>query len=187
MKHILYIITIAIGFSSCSEYQKVFRKDDIAPKYALGEKLYNEGKYKKAQNLFAQIAPNYRSGKAGAEKLMYMYGNTFYLQEDWNGAAYQLERFTKAYSRSEKLEEMAFKAAKSPAGPAPTMRTFGAFKTDLVAGWYSTNSWRKGTAEIVRLILTFTFNFRASIERRSTKKYCSSLSQPLPFKKARKF
>jgi outer membrane protein assembly factor BamD len=113
MKHILYIITIAIGFSSCSEYQKVFRKDDIAPKYALGEKLYNEGKYKKAQNLFAQIAPNYRSGKAGAEKLMYMYGNTFYLQEDWNGAAYQIERFTKAYSRSEKLEEMAFKAAKS--------------------------------------------------------------------------
>ena len=28
-------------------------------------------------------------------------------------AAYQLERFTKAYPRSEKLEEMAFKAAKS--------------------------------------------------------------------------
>jgi outer membrane protein assembly factor BamD len=112
MKHILYIITITIAFSSCSEYQKVFRKDDIAPKYALGEKLYKAGKYKKAQNLFAQIVPNYR-GKPGAEKLMYMYGNTFFLQEDWYTAAYQLERFTKAYSRSEKIEEMAFKAAKS--------------------------------------------------------------------------
>jgi len=112
MKHLVYIITIAIGLSSCSEYQKVFRKDDIAPKYALGEKLYNEGKIKKAQNLFAQIVPNYR-GKPGAEKLMYMYGNTFVLQEDWGTAAYQLERFTKAYPRSEKLEEMAFKAAKS--------------------------------------------------------------------------
>ena len=112
MKHILYIFTILIAFSSCSEYQKVFRKDEIAPKYALGEKLYNEGKYKKAQNLFAQIVPNYR-GKPGAEKLMYMYGNTFYLQEDWSTSAYQLERFTKAYSRSEKLEEMAFKSAKS--------------------------------------------------------------------------
>lgn len=112
MKHLVYIITIAIGLSSCSEYQRVFRKDDIAPKFALGEKLYNEGKIKKAQNLFAQIVPNYR-GKPGAEKLMYMYGNTFYLQEDWSTSAYQLERFTKAYPRSEKLEEMAFKAAKS--------------------------------------------------------------------------
>lgn len=112
MKHLVYIITIAIGLSSCSEYQRVFRKDDIAPKFALGEKLYNEGKIKKAQNLFAQIVPNYR-GKPGAEKLMYMYGNTFYLQEDWATSAYQLERFTKAYPRSEKLEEMAFKAAKS--------------------------------------------------------------------------
>jgi outer membrane protein assembly factor BamD len=98
---------------SCSEYQKVFKKEEIAPKYALGEKLFNEGEYQKAQNLFAQIVPNYRSGKPGAEKLMYMYGNTYYLLEDWNGAAYQLDRFTKAYSRSERLEEMAFKSAKS--------------------------------------------------------------------------
>ena len=113
MKYLLYSITFLLFFSSCSEYQKVFKNEEIAPKYALGEKLYNEGDYKKAQNLFVQIVPNYRSGKAGAEKLMYMYGNTFYLLEDWNGAAYNLERFTKAYSRSEKLEEMAFKSAKS--------------------------------------------------------------------------
>lgn len=112
MKHLLYIITTAIVLSSCSEYQKVYRKDDIAPKYALGEKLYNEGKIKKAQRLFEQIVPGYR-GKPGAEKLMYMYGNTYYLQEDYITSAYQLERFVKAYPRSEKLEEMAFKAAKS--------------------------------------------------------------------------
>jgi len=112
MKNILYIITLALAFGSCSEYQKVYRKDDIAPKFALGEKLYKEGKYKKAQRLFVQIVPGYR-GKPGAEKLMYMYGNIFFLQEDWTTAAYQLERFTKAYPRSEKLEEMAFKAAKS--------------------------------------------------------------------------
>ncbi len=113
MKYLLYIITISIVFSSCSEYQKVFKDSEITPKYELGEKLYNEGEYQKAQNLFAQIVPNYRSGKPGAEKLMYMYGNTFYNLEDWYNAAYQLERFTKAYSRSDKLEEMAFKSAKS--------------------------------------------------------------------------
>lgn len=112
MKQLVYIITIALALSSCSEYQSVYRKDDIAPKFALGEKLYNEGKIKKAQRLFEQIVPGYR-GKPGAEKLMYMYGNTFYLQEDYITSAYQLERFVKAYPRSEKLDEMAFKAAKS--------------------------------------------------------------------------
>ena len=112
MKHLLYIITIALALGSCSEYQKVFRKDDVPAKYALGEQLYNDGKLKKAQRLFEQIVPGYR-GKPGAEKLMYMYGNTFYLQEDYVTSAYQLERFVKAYPRSEKLDEMAFKAAKS--------------------------------------------------------------------------
>ncbi len=112
MKNILYIITLALAFGSCSEYQKVYRNEEIAPKFALGEKLYKEGKLKKSQRLFVQIVPGYR-GKPGAEKLMYMYGNTFFLQEDWTTASYQLERFTKAYPRSEKLEEMAFKAAKS--------------------------------------------------------------------------
>ncbi len=112
MKHLIYSITLLIGLSACSEYQTVFRKDDVAAKYTLGEKLYNEGKYKKAQQLFEQIVPGYR-GKPNAEKLMYMYGNGFYLQENWNTAAYQLERFTKAYPNSEKREEMLFKAAKS--------------------------------------------------------------------------
>lgn len=113
MKNIHYILlVISIALTSCSEYQKVFKNEEIAPKYALGEKLYKEGNYKKARNLFEQIVPGYR-GKPGAEKLMYMYGNTFYILEDWYTASYQLERFVKAYPRSEKLEEMAFKAAKS--------------------------------------------------------------------------
>lgn len=112
MKKLLYILTIALALGSCSEYQRVYNKDGESEKYALGEKLYNEGDIKRAQRLFIQIVPNFK-GKPGAEKLMYMYGNTFYLQEDWTTASYQLERFTKAYPRSSKLEEMAFKAAKS--------------------------------------------------------------------------
>ncbi len=113
MKYFLYIFTFLLVLSSCSEYQKVFKDKEILPKYELGEKLYNEGEYQKAQNLFAQIVPNYRSGKPGAEKLMYMYANTFYYLKDWYAAAYKLERFTNVYSRSDKLEEMAFKSAKS--------------------------------------------------------------------------
>lgn len=112
MRKLLYILTVSVLLVSCSEYQKVYKNEEVAPKYAMGEKLYNEGDYKRARNLFEQIVPGYR-GKPGAEKLMYMYGNTFYEMEEWVTCAYQLERFVKAYPRSEKLEEMSFKAAKS--------------------------------------------------------------------------
>ncbi|MFD0962774.1 outer membrane protein assembly factor BamD [Pseudofulvibacter geojedonensis] len=112
MKKLLYILTAAIFLISCSEYQKVYKNEEVAPKYALGEKLYNEGDYKRARNLFEQIVPGY-AGKPGAEKLMYMYGNTMFLMEDYITSSYQLERFVKKYPRSEKIEEMSFKSAKS--------------------------------------------------------------------------
>jgi outer membrane protein assembly factor BamD len=78
----------------------------------LGEKLYNDGKFAKANRLFAQIVPNYR-GKPQAEKLMYLYSNTFYKMEDYYVSAYQFERFASSYPKSEKLEEASFYSAKS--------------------------------------------------------------------------
>ena len=112
MRKLTLLLGICGILFSCSEYQKVYKSEEIAPKFKLGEQLYNEGNYKKAQRLFEQIVPGYR-GKPGAEKLMYMYGNCFYELEDFQTASYQLERFVKGYPRSEKLEEMSFKAAKS--------------------------------------------------------------------------
>jgi outer membrane protein assembly factor BamD len=98
--------------SSCSEYQKVLKAEEIAPKFKMGEDLYNEGKYAKANRLFAQIVPNYR-GKPQAEKLMYLYSNSFYKMNDYYVAGYQFERFASSYPKSEKLEEASFLSAKS--------------------------------------------------------------------------
>ena len=70
MKKLFYILLAVVVFSSCSEYQKVLKKDDIAAKFALGDSLFQQGKYAKANRLFVQIVPKYR-GKPQAEKLMY--------------------------------------------------------------------------------------------------------------------
>ncbi len=112
MKNSFYILLLVIAFSSCSEYQKALKSEDIATKFKLGEQLYNEGKFAKANKLFAQIVPNYR-GKPQAEKLMFLYSDSFYQMEDHYIAGYQFERFVSAYSNSEKLEEATFKSAKS--------------------------------------------------------------------------
>ena len=112
MKNFFYILITLTILTSCSEYQKALKSEDIATKFKLGEELYNAGKFAKANRLFAQIVPNYR-GKPQAEKLMYLYSNSFYQMKDYYVAGYQFERFASSYPSSEKLEEAAFLSAKS--------------------------------------------------------------------------
>ena len=112
MKNFFYILLVLTVLSSCSEYQKVFKNPDIGQKFKVGEALYNEGKFDKANKLFAQIVPNYR-GKPQAEKLMYLYSKSFYEMKDYYVSGYQFERFTSSYPKSEKLEEASFLSVKS--------------------------------------------------------------------------
>lgn len=112
MKKLLYILLLGIILSSCNEYQKALKSESMQEKYEMGEKLYDEGKFNKANRLFIQIVPKFR-GRAQAEKLMYMYSRTFYETRDYYTANYQFERFVSAYPQSEKVEEAAFYAAKS--------------------------------------------------------------------------
>ncbi|MEW4924204.1 outer membrane protein assembly factor BamD [Algibacter sp. 2305UL17-15] len=112
MKYVFSILVLACLFSSCSEYQKVLKSEDIATKFKFGDSLYKQGKYDKANRLFAQIVPNYK-GKPQAEKLMYLYSKTFYHMKDYYVSGYQFERFVSSYPKSEKKEEAAFLSAKS--------------------------------------------------------------------------
>ncbi|WP_027126695.1 outer membrane protein assembly factor BamD [Gelidibacter mesophilus] len=112
MKNICYTLLLTLMLSSCSEYQKALKSEDVATKFKMGTELYDAGKYSKANKLFAQIAPQYR-GKPQAEKLMFMYSNSFYEMKDYYLAGYQFERFESQYPKSEKAEEALFLGAKS--------------------------------------------------------------------------
>lgn len=115
MKKFFYILISLIVLSSCSEYQKVLKatgEGATKEKFTLGEAYYKEGKYAKANRLFAQIVPEYR-GKPQAQKLMYLYANTFYKMQDYYISAYRFEQFATSYPKSEKLEETLFLSAKS--------------------------------------------------------------------------
>ena len=112
MKNCLYILLLVLSFNSCSEYQAVLKGDDVATKFKFATKLFEAGKYTKANRIFVQIVPKYR-GKPQAEKLMFMYCMTFYETRDYFTSNYQMERFVDAYPKSEKAEEIGFLSAKS--------------------------------------------------------------------------
>lgn len=120
MKTSLLLLFIAsIFLTSCSEYQRVLRDDNVGKKYAMADSLYQRGKYKKALVLMEQVVPQYR-GKPQAERLMFMYANTFYNLEDFYLAGYQFERFETSYPKSDSVETASYKSAISYYELSPT-------------------------------------------------------------------
>ncbi len=112
MKKILSILVLTLFLGSCSEYQKAIKSDDVAVKFAEAERQYNKGKYTKAIRLFEELATTYR-GKPSAEKMFYMFSQSYYKTEQYYLAGYQFENFVASYPKSEKAEEASFLGAKS--------------------------------------------------------------------------
>lgn len=119
MKYIFSLLIAFVFLSSCSQYQKVLKAEETAPKYEMAKTLYEKGvetgksKYfTKAIRLFEQILPQYK-GKPQGQILSYMNANAYYLNGDYYTSGYLFERFAKSYPTSEKAEEGYFKSAKS--------------------------------------------------------------------------
>jgi outer membrane protein assembly factor BamD len=112
MKKIISLLLVVVLFASCNEYQKALKNDDVAVKFEMGTKLYEAGKYTKAIRLFEQIAPAYR-GKPQAEKLFYMFAQSYYKTKQYYLAGYQFESFVSGYPKSEKVQEAAYLGSKS--------------------------------------------------------------------------
>lgn len=112
MKKFFSILLVLIVFTSCSEFQKALKTEDIGVKFDVATRQYEKGNYAKAIRLFEQIAPSYR-GKPQAEKMFYMYAQSFYKTRQYYSAGYQFESFVSSYPKSEKKEEAAYLAAHS--------------------------------------------------------------------------
>lgn len=112
MRSILPLLFAVFLFSSCSEYQKVLKNEDVKAKYDLAQKYYDEGDFKRAKRLFEQIAPRY-VGKPQGERVMFFFADSYFKTKDYYLSGYQFERFIKSYPRSDKIQEASFLGAKS--------------------------------------------------------------------------
>lgn len=112
MKKYIYILLIIFGFSSCSEYQKAIKSEDLSVKFDQASKQYEKGKFYKAITLFEQMAPSFR-GNPEAEKMFYMFSQSYYKTKQYYLSGYQFESFAAGYPKSDKIEEASFLGAKS--------------------------------------------------------------------------
>lgn len=104
--------TILILCIGCSDYQKALKSEDVAVKNNLAVELYEQGKYRKAAQLFTQLKELYR-GKPQAERIVFFYANSLLETRNYILAAYEFETFVKAYPKSQKTEEASFLMAYS--------------------------------------------------------------------------
>ena len=119
MKKGILVLGLLMLTLSCSEYQKLLKSKETAPKYTAAEELYNEGieednnkKIRKALRLFEQIEPEFR-GKPQGERLVFLLADSYYQLEDYYNSPFQFERFLQLYPNSQKAEEAAYKSAAS--------------------------------------------------------------------------
>lgn len=119
MRNLLVIIILTVLLTSCGPYQKALKDNDVSTKYKLANEYYETGKetgkknsLRRAVRLLEQILPQFR-GKPQGEHLAFIYADSYYRLKDYFNAGYQFERFTTSYDNSDKVEEAAFKGAKS--------------------------------------------------------------------------
>ena len=157
----IFILLIAIGVSSCSEYQKVLNKGTVEKQYEMATKLYETQKYNKAIQLFEKVTPSYR-GKPQMERIQYMIAQSHYNTKQYTLAAYYYDKFVKNYPKSSKLEEGAYLSAHSYYLASP------AFSLD-----------QKDTYEAISALQNFIFKYPNSSNIANANKYVKELTEKL--------
>ena len=99
-----------VTISSCSDYQKVLKDEDVKAKYEMAQLLFDQEDYKRASRLYEQILPRYR-GKPQGERVTYFYAMTLLKTKNYFLASYQFETFQKAFPKSDKVSEALYNEA----------------------------------------------------------------------------
>lgn len=99
-------------FSACSNYNKIYKSENVDKKYEAALKYYDKKDYYRAGELLDQVIPVFR-GRLEAEKAQFLYANTQYFQRSYAISAFQFKSFSETYGRSPLVEEALFMYAKS--------------------------------------------------------------------------
>ncbi len=113
MKKIVPVLVLLIVvFSSCSEFNKAQKSNDINHKYEVAKKYYAEEEYFKTSILLESILP-YVKGDPIAEDVLFIYAYCQYKLEQYYLSASYFNEYYRTFSRSKRKEEAMFLEAMS--------------------------------------------------------------------------
>ncbi len=107
MKNIFLVLLTLVLLSSCGEFQKTYNGKDVAAKYKLAWKLYEKGKYSKADQLFSQIDRAYKD-KPAYQRLLFADAMSLFKMKFYTSAGEKFRKFTQLFPESSKAEEASY-------------------------------------------------------------------------------
>jgi outer membrane protein assembly factor BamD len=116
MNYLLKIITLSfvclLLLSSCSDYNKILKSENVDKKYEAALQYYEKKDYYRAGVLLEEVRP-LLAGRIEAEKAAFLYAYTQYHERLYNTSAELFRNFFDTYGRSPYAEESLFMHSKS--------------------------------------------------------------------------
>ena len=103
---IIFAVAILV-LSSCSQYQKLLKSDDVMLKKQKAIEFYEKGDYTRSIGLLTNIIPVFR-GTIHAENLNYYWAKAHFQLGDYVLAGSYFESFVLGFPRSVHVEEFLF-------------------------------------------------------------------------------
>lgn len=105
-------MALLIAAASCTKFRKIQKSGDWKVKYDAAIEYYEDKDYYRSGVLLEEILPIIRGTKE-AELANFIYGYTYYYQNQYILSAHYFKLFTEVYGRSEYVEEAAYMHAYS--------------------------------------------------------------------------
>jgi len=136
MKVFFAAVTLLVLATSCSKYNKITKSKDPEYKLKMADELYAKKKYKKAQQLYEELFPEFK-GSVKFEELYYKDAYSFYHMKMYRDAENLFKGFLEVFPNSPKAEEVDFMRAYSFYKQSPkleleqvaTMKAMGMMQT----------------------------------------------------------
>jgi len=121
-KRILSILPILLSvvlLSSCGNFNKLLKSDDVDKKYAAALNYYEEEEWDKAGALLEDLMPLLK-GRSEYERANFLYANTKYHQGFYLESSFHFTSFGQTFPRSQYAEEAAYLNARSLVNESPS-------------------------------------------------------------------
>ncbi len=110
LRNIFIMLFMISAFSSCGEYEKLLKGNDVEAKYEKALEYYEQGQYIRSVTLFEQIIPRIK-GTRKSEEVGYLQAKCYYEMRDYVMAGHYYRTFVANYFNSPRAEEADFMGA----------------------------------------------------------------------------
>lgn len=113
MRNITWIVLLALVLSACKSSKsltRILKSPDPAYKLRMAEQFFVKKKYNKAQQVYEDVMPYYKTGKE-FEDIYYKYAYCAYHQSDFLNAENLFKTFLEIFPNSNKAEEVDYMRA----------------------------------------------------------------------------